>query len=107
MSLACLLSASKKFPPGHIKPESWPRLSGNNHRDQTYDPPVYQIPGFMKTRLVNYYEEEIYFSLKTDYVMPREDYDGVVKVMVVLFGLCSFEILNIPSSEYSYHEDST
>ena len=79
MSLDCLLSASKKFPPGHIQPKQWPRLSGNNYHDQTYDPPVYEIPGHLKMRLVEYYEEDIYFDLKTDYIMPREDYDGVVK----------------------------
>ena len=79
MSLACLLSASRKFPPGHISPEKWPRLSGHNHRDLTYDPPCYRIPGHLKLKLVGYYEEDIYFSLKTDYIMPREQEDGVVK----------------------------
>ena len=80
MSLACLLAASKKFPPGHIRPEQWPRLSGHNYHDKTFDPPRYQIPGHLKNRLVDYYEEDIYFDLKTDYVMPRDQYDGVVKV---------------------------
>ena len=79
MSLACLLQTSKKFPPGYIQPNQWPRLSGHNHYDHTYDPPVYQIPGHLKLRLVNYYEEDIYFDLKSDYVMPRDQQDGVVK----------------------------
>ena len=79
MSLACLLSASKKFPPGYIRPDQWPRLSGHNYQDRTYDPPQYQIPGHLKNRLMDYYEEEIYFDLKTDYRMPRDQEDGVVK----------------------------
>ena len=83
MSLDKLLEASKKFPPGYINPEQWPRLSGLNLRDKTYDPPRYEIPGFLKLRLMKYYEEEIYFDLKGGYVMPRDQEDGVVKEMVL------------------------
>lgn len=79
MSLANLLAASRKFPPGYIQPTQWPRLSGYQHPDQTYDPPKYQIPGPLKIRLVEYYEEAIHFDPKTDFRMPREQEDGVVK----------------------------
>ena len=79
MSLDKLFSASKKFPPGHINPNQWPRLSGLNVCDKTYDPPRYEIPGHLKLRLVSYYEEEIYFNHHNDYIMPREQEDGVVK----------------------------
>ena len=79
MSLERLFSASRKFPPGHINPNQWPRLSGLNLSDKTYDPPRYEIPGHLKLRLVGYYEEEIYFNHQSDYIMPRDQEDGVVK----------------------------
>ena len=79
MSLANLLSAGRKFPPGYIQPSQWPRLSGYHQSDQTFDPPKYQIPGKLKNKLVDYYEEAIYFDMKSEYRMPRDQEDGVVK----------------------------
>ena len=79
MNLANLLSAGRKFPPGYIKPSQWPRLSGYHQSDQTFDPPKYQKPGKLINRLVEYYEEAIYFDMKTEFRMPRAQEDGVVK----------------------------
>ena len=83
MSLEKLLIASRKFPPGYINPEQWPRLSGLNIKDKTFDPPRYEIPGHLKLKLVGYYEEDIYFSLKSDFIMPRDQEDGVVKESLI------------------------
>ena len=80
MSLDQLFSTSRKFPPGYLNPTHWPRLSGLNHCDKTYDPPRYEIPGKLKLQLVGYYEEDIYFRHQTDYIMPRDQEDGVVKL---------------------------
>ena len=80
MSLDRLLQISKQFPPGYLKPSHWPRDCGLSRKDLTYDPPTYQIPVYLQTHLLNYYEEEVYFSLKTDFIMKKEDEDGVVKV---------------------------
>ena len=79
MSLEKLLTASRKFPPGYINSSQWPRLSGLNLCDKTYDPPRYEISGKLKLHLVSYYEEEIYFSREPGYIMPRDQEDGVVK----------------------------
>ena len=80
MSLESLILLSKKFPPGHLQPRDWPRLSGLSQKDKTYDPPVYRIPPNFKDHLLSYFEEEIHFTYRNDYVMPREAEDGVVKV---------------------------
>ena len=79
MSLNQLLLASRNFPPGYIQPTQWPRLSGYRPSDHTYDPPKYQIPGLLKQKLVSYYEEDIHFDLKTEFRMPRDQEDGVIK----------------------------
>ena len=76
---------SRKFPPGYLRPEDWPRLSGVPKRDRTYDPPVYRIPPAFKDRLLGYFEEEIHFTYHNDYVMPREAEDGVVKVNYLVY----------------------
>ena len=70
----------KKFPPGYLQPKDWPRSSGRSFKDATYDPPVYQIPPTFKDRLLEYFEEEIHFTYRNDYIMPRDAEDGVVKV---------------------------
>ena len=75
-----MLAMSKKFPPGYLQPNDWPRLSGFSHKDDTFDPPVYQIPPVFKDHLLSYFEEEIYFTYRNDYIMPKEAEDGVVKV---------------------------
>ena len=80
MSLDSLLQMSKKFPPGYLQPDDWPRLSGLPRQDKTYDPPVYQIPPSFKDHLLSYFEEEIYFVYNDSYIMPKEAEDGVVKV---------------------------
>ena len=80
MSLDRLLQISRQFPPGYLNASNWPRTCGTHVPDTTYDPPRYEMPDHLRSRLLDYYEEEIYFSLKTDYIMPKEDEDGVVKV---------------------------
>ena len=80
MSLERLLEISKPFPPGYIGLSVWPRSCGNYRPDHTYDSPRYEIPDHLRDRLLGYFEEDVYFSLKTDFIMKKEDEDGVVKV---------------------------
>ena len=80
MSLDHLLRIGKRFPPGYINTCDWPRTCGTYRPDNTYDSPRYEIPIHLRDRLLSYYEEDIYFSLKTDFIMKKEDEDGVVKV---------------------------
>ena len=80
MSLDKFLQLSRAFPPGYLNSSNWPKTCGYHRPDQTYDPPRYEIPLHLRDRLLGYFEEDIYFSLKTDYIMPKKEEDGVVKV---------------------------
>ena len=84
MSLEKLLQIGRQFPPGYLTVSHWPKTCGTHAPDHTYDPPKYEMPDYLRGHLLTYFEEEIYFSLKTDYIMPKDEEDGVVKVRIFL-----------------------
>ena len=77
MSLDRLLLLSRAFPPGAITPERWPRLSEKDRKDYTYDPPRYRRSELLQEKLLNFFEEEIYFDT---YVPSYLESDGVIAV---------------------------
>ena len=80
MNLDQLLKWSRIYPPGHFQPSKWPRLSGYQYDDPTYDPPKYHISETLSGRLLDYYEDEIYF----DYTPSELEPDAVWNVSVDL-----------------------
>ena len=80
MSLDLLLRVSKLFPPGTTNPSQWPRLSGTNFQDHTYDPPRYRISEVLSEKLLSYFETPIYF----DYTPSQLEPDGVWEVFMIL-----------------------
>ena len=78
MSLDRLLLLSRVFPPGTITADRWPRLSEKNRADHTYDPPKYRRSEKLQEKLLNYFEEEIYFE---HYIPSQLAIDGVMQVI--------------------------
>ena len=78
MSLDRLLLLSKVFPPGALPACKWPRLSEKSRTDRTYDPPKYGRSTDLQEKLLNYFEEEIYFDT---YVPSKLSVDGVMQVI--------------------------
>ena len=75
MSLEHLFHVSRIFPPGHLSPEKWPRLSGSKAREVSPESPRYCISESLSDRLLSYYEDAIYFDYTPSNLEPDSVWD--------------------------------